>query len=131
MASHWLGEDGQLAIEIIWPIEWKQANERRRLARYGEMWGTDRVWFSETYINETWIINHSLDNHTADCILDHHAEEWLHERNIAVTYYLESKDWSIDHYDYIGDEYIEKCTGDFPDKSQAIIAAVLAAEEAK
>ncbi len=126
MASHWLSEDGQLAIGIIGPIEWEQADEHRRLARYGEMWGTDRVWFSETYINETWIINHSLDNQTAACILDHHAENWLHERGFAVHFDCGGGGWVRHHW---GDKRLGYRTS-YGDKSQALIAAVLAAEEA-
>ncbi len=126
MTSHWLSEDGQRAIEIIGPVTWRDLPYgKMRLVR-----GPDQSRFGvESYRSEdkTWSYYGWLCESIGQCILDHHAEHWLHERHATVVFSLSQKLWMRSHRGPLdaGTEFTA-----YPSKSQTLIAAVLAAEGA-
>lgn len=116
--SHWLSEDGQRAMVIIEPIEWTDDDgDKCRIV------ANDLDWVESWHEVVGWTPIAHHDKHTMSCILDHHAEKWLHERMIVVGFQLKERVWMSTSF-RMGVATI----GPFKDKSQALIAAVLAAK---
>ena len=114
MVSHWLSEDGMLAMEIIWPIvlDDETTIETRADIDTGE----------PRFVADC---DRGIPDSLGGCAADWRAEEWLHERRIACAFRLDEKDWVC-----VSRRAGRPTVGPYRDKSQTLIAAVLAAEDA-
>ncbi len=120
MASHWLSKDGQRTIEIIGPII---LQDDVRLGKFH----IDCPCRAQRCIHDAWYDDGAIRASTVPYILDHHAEKWLHEQDTTVGFDCGVGVWQFTKWPDPDNNYSKET---YPSKSQCLIAAVLAAEEA-
>lgn len=77
----WQTPDGQKAIDIMGPVEWKSGSERLRLHREGNCWVVQILLPDGC---GGWDYVQIISDHEAACLHRDHARHWLNTRDFAA-----------------------------------------------